>query len=339
MKKRTFILSFLLIALLALLPLSGEAQSISRNKKQQTTKTTTKKKPATNNSTTTKSKQSSSSSSSRKPNKSNKTTSQQSTNSSRPPIYTCDLTQAQKDSIIQLEIRDMVWVEGGTFTMGANVERGEDPSYDAKPAHQVTLSGFYIGRYEVTQILWGAVMGNNPSHFTGDARRPVESVSWEDCQEFITKLNKLTGRHFRLPTEAEWEYAARGGKQSRGYQYAGSNNLDNVAWIYFGTDYSSGKRVWQNSGGTTRRVGSKNPNELNLYDMSGNVWEWCQDWKADYSSKSQTNPTGPSSGSRRVIRGGSWSSGYWVGHVFRRYSAEPTKKAYDFGLRLVASSL
>ena len=137
-------------------------------------------------------------------------------------------------------------------------------------------------------------MGSNPSHFKG-ARRPVEQVSWDDCQVFIRKLNSLTGKNFKLPTEAQWEYAARGGKKSSGYKYSGSNTIGDVAW-YGG-----------NSGNKTHDVGTKIPNELGLYDMAGNVWEWCSDWNGDYSSSSQTNPSGPSSGSNRVCRGGSWN--------------------------------
>ena len=163
---------------------------------------------------------------------------------------------------------------------------------EEKPTHQVTLTNdYYIGKYEVTQALWKAVMGNNPSNFKGD-NLPVEQVSWDDCQEFISKLNRITGKTFRLPTEAEWEYAARGGNKSRGYQYSGSNNLSDVAW-YGG-----------NSGDVTHAVGTKQPNELGIYDMSGNVREWCQDWKGAYSSSSQVNPTGANSGSSRVNRGG-----------------------------------
>ena len=193
----------------------------------------------------------------------------------------------------------MLPVEGGTFTMGATSEQGRDAYNFEKPAHSVTLSSYYMGETEVTQALWQAVMGSNPSHFTGDSQRPVEMVSWDDCQTFITKLNQqcagqLNGRQFRLPTEAEWEYAARGGKQSHGYKYSGSKTLDNVAW------YAS------NSGSTTHAVGTKQANELGLYDMSGNVWEWCSDWYGDYGSSALTNPTGPATGSYRVYRGGDW---------------------------------
>ena len=191
----------------------------------------------------------------------------------------------------------MIKVEGGTFMMGATSEQGKDASKDEKPAHSVTLSDYYIGETEVTQELWEAVMGNNPSRFNGYPQRPVEWVSWNACQEFITKLNQLTGKNFRLPTEAEWEYAARGGNKSNGYKYSGSNILGNVARY---TDNNS----------PTLDVKTKQANELGIYDMSGNVCEWCQDryGKKYYQNSSQTNPTGPLSGSRRVIRGGGWRS-------------------------------
>ncbi len=187
----------------------------------------------------------------------------------------------------------MVPVEGGTFMMGAP---DDDPDADEweKPAHQVTLSSYYIGETEVTQELWLAVMGNNPSHFQGDLNRPVEGFWWQEIQEFITKLNELTGRSFRLPTEAEWEYAARGGNKSHGYKYSGSQNIDEVAW-YGG-----------NSDDETHPVAIKVPNELGLYDMSGNVSEFCQDWWGSYSSEPQTNPTGPATGEGPVSRGGQY---------------------------------
>ena len=204
-----------------------------------------------------------------------------------------DLTQTQKDSIIQNLMANMVYVEGGTFVMGATDEQGSDAYDREKPTHQVTLSSFSINKYEVTQEEWQIVMGNNPSWFKG-AKRPVEKVSWEECQEFIRKLNAMTGCRFRLPTEAEWEYAARGGNKSHGYKYAGSNDLKSVGWYDF------------NCRNETHKVGSKQPNELGLYDMSGNVWEWCQDWYEEYSPSSQTNPSGSSYSGVRVFRGGSW---------------------------------
>ena len=189
---------------------------------------------------------------------------------------------------------EMIPVEGGTFTMGATAEQGDDAWDNEKPIHQVTLSSYSIGQTEVTQALWKAVMGSNPSYFKGD-NLPVENVSWEDCQAFIKKLNQLTGQNFRLPTEAEWEFAARGGNKSKGYKYAGSNNIDEVAW-YTKTTNDSG----------TKPIATKRPNELGIYDMSGNVFEWCQDWYGGYSSSAQTNPKGLSTGSLRVFRGGSW---------------------------------
>ena len=217
---------------------------------------------------------------------------------------------------------NMIAVKGGTFTMGATSEQGDDAYSYEKPTHQVTLSDYCIGETEVTQELWQAVMGSNPSNFTGNLQRPVEKVSWNDCQEFIKKLNQLTGKTFRLPTEAEWEYAARGGSQSKGYKYAGSNTIGDVAW------YTS------NSSSTTHPVKQKQANELGLYDMSGNVWEWCQDWYDSYSSTPQTNPAGPSSGSDRVLRGGSWGDYARYCRVSNRYYSAPTYRYSDLGLRL-----
>ena len=218
---------------------------------------------------------------------------------------------------------NMVAVEGGTFTMGATAEQGSDAYSNESPTHQVTLSSYSIGQTEVTQALWMAVMGSNPSYFTDDLQRPVDWVSWDACQTFITKLNELTGRTFRLPTEAEWEYAARGGNKSKGYKYAGSNDINEVAWYN------------DNSILTTHLVATKVPNELGLYDMSGNVWEWCQDWYGRYSSESQTNPTGPASGYGRVYRGGSWDSDAGDCRVSSRYNEDPALTFYSLGLRLV----
>ena len=215
----------------------------------------------------------------------------------------------------------MVAVEGGTFTMGATSEQVGDAFDNEKPAHQVTLSDYYIGQTEVTQALWEAVMGSNPSGHKGD-NLPVENVSWNDCQEFIQKLNQLTGKQFRLPTEAEWEYAARGGRKSRGYKYAGSNDIGSVAWY------------WENSGNGTHPVATKQANELGIYDMSGNVWEWCSDWYGDYQSSSQSDPQGPSSGSNRVSRGGSYFSVARHCRVSRRGLNTPDDRYADLGLRL-----
>ena len=216
----------------------------------------------------------------------------------------------------------MVYVEGGTFTMGATAEQSDEAGISEKPAHQVTLSSYSIGKTEVTQELWQAVMGSNPSYFTGNLQRPVERVSWNECQEFITQLNQMTGKNFRLPTEAEWEYAARGGNKSQGNKYSDSNTVDDVAW------YTS------NSNSTAHPVGEKSSNELGLYDMSGNVWEWCQDWSGSYSNEAQTNPTGPSTGSKRVIRGGCWHNVSWDCRVSYRSSYTPTKSDEYVGLRL-----
>lgn len=217
-------------------------------------------------------------------------------------------------------VANMVYVEGGTFTMGATSEQGDDANDDEKPTRDVTLSSFNIGKYEVTQAQWEAVMGSNPSQFKGE-NLPVESVSWDDCQEFIGKLNKLTGMSFRLPTEAEWEYAARGGR-SGGCKYSGSDNIDDVAW-YDG-----------NSGNESHAVGQKQANELGLYDMCGNVWEWCQDWHGNYGSSAQTNPTGPASGSFRVFRGGSWYYNAVHCRVSNRNRNLPTLRNSGIGLRL-----
>ena len=193
---------------------------------------------------------------------------------------------------------NMVLVEGGTFMMGDIQGLG-----NAKPVHQVTLSSYYICKYEVTQELWQTVMGSNPSQIKG-AKRPVEQVSWKECHQFIKRLNQLTGKQYRLPTEAEWEFAARGGNRSKGYQYAGSDSISDVAW-YAG-----------NSNHQTHDVGMKLANELGLYDMSGNVSEFCEDWYAPYDSAPQTDPKGPSEKDERVYnteccshpvrRGGCW---------------------------------
>ena len=222
----------------------------------------------------------------------------------------------------------MVKVYGGTFWMGAQSKDPNGQNYDSDayekvaPVHQVTLSDYHIGKYEVTQEEWHAVMGNNPSWFKG-AKKPVESVSWYDCQEFVKKLNLQTGLNFSLPTEAQWEFAARGGNMSKGYKYSGSNDLDKVAW------YES------NSGSEIHYIGQKQSNELGLYDMTGNVWEWCCDWYEDYNSSSQTNPTGPTTGSLRVCRGGSWYNLARFCRVSFRSHDRPDYSGTCLGLRLV----
>ena len=226
---------------------------------------------------------------------------------------------------------EMVRVEGGIFTMGATAEQGSDAYSDEKPTHQVTLSFYSIGKTEVTQALWQAVMGKSVSQIASEngwntygvgSNYPMYYISYEDCQTFIRKLNALTGKNFRLPTEAEWEFAARGGNNSCVYKYSGSNTLSNVAWY---DDNSSNK---------THPVATKAPNELGIYDMSGNVWEWCSDWKGAYSSSSQYNPTGPNRGSFCVLRGGSWSNNARLCRGSYRLYYLPTRRIDDLGLRL-----
>lgn len=224
-------------------------------------------------------------------------------------------------------------VEGGTFFMGSQKRNysernfNSDADDDESPVHQVTLSDFYICNIEVTQKLWKTVMGNNPSKWRGDML-PVENVSWNDCQEFIIRLNQITGRNFRLPTEAEWEYAARGGNRSRGYKYSGSNIIEEVGWYD------------DNSRNRSHPVGRKKPNELEIYDMTGNVWEWCEDWYGDYIGGLNSNPTGPSHGSYHVLRGGSWNNpidGQHISYRARNYanSKRPSNGQSVYGLRLV----
>lgn len=214
----------------------------------------------------------------------------------------------------------MIRVAPGTFRMGATEEQGSDVYNWEKPAHEVTLTSPYlIGETEVTQELWLAVMGTNPSKHTGSLQKPVENVTWPDCQEFIARLNQLTGLSFRLPTEAEWEYAARGGSHSHGYKYAGSDYIADVGNI---------------SSSTTLPVGSLQANELYLYDMSGNVDEWVSDYWGSYTSGPQTNPTGPSSGTEHVYRSGSWYSGADVARVSYRFHRSNTFQRGTLGLRL-----
>ena len=216
---------------------------------------------------------------------------------------------------------EMVRVEGGTFTMGATAEQASDAFSDELPTHKVTLSPFLIGKYEVSQTLWLAVMGENPSVNTG-INLPVDNVTWNECQTFITKLYELTGKNFRLLTEAEWEYAARGGNKSKGYKYSGSNNLGDVAWYI------------DNSNNTSHAIGTKAPNELGIYDMTGNVMEWVSDWKGSYSSGAQTNPTGPDSGTYRVNRGGSYGNVERLSRITNRNSIDPNMSSKTMGLRL-----
>lgn len=218
---------------------------------------------------------------------------------------------------------NMIQVKGSSFNMGATSEMIEGAKNDEKPVHQVTLSDYCIGETEVTQELWKAVMGKNPSKFKNNDC-PVEMVSWYDCQAFVKKLNELTGRQFRLPTEAEWEYAARGGVLSKGYKYAGLDIADLVGW--YGGLYHQVQRP--------HAVRQKEPNELGIYDMTGNVWEWCQDIYGPYADLNQNNPKGASSGLARVFRGGGWSNGEKFCRISERDFDDPHKTSYDIGLRL-----
>ncbi|MBD5297053.1 MAG: formylglycine-generating enzyme family protein [Bacteroides sp.] len=205
---------------------------------------------------------------------------------------------------------DMIEIEGGSYKMGSN-----DGKDDEKPVHDETVATFQIGKTEVTQELWEAVMGTNPSNFKGEANLPVEMVSWPDCNTFITRLNEATGKNFRLPTEAEWEYAARGGNKSQGYTYSGSNTLDDVAWYN------------DNSDSKTHPVAQKQPNELGIYDMSGNVYEWTSDkYCTDYNQ--------PRTSSNRVYRGGSWYGTPNNARVAYRYGFSESNTGISLGLRL-----
>ena len=244
-------------------------------------------------------------------------------------VNTSSSSVSSGSNVISIPVRngitiEMVKVEAGTFMMGATSEM-QNPYDDEKPVHQVTLTNdYYMSKYEVTQALWQAVTGKNPSKFKGD-NLPVERVSWNDCQVFIRNLNNITGRKFRLPTEAEWEYAARGGKKSRGYQYSGSSNISDVAWF---DDINGNKK---------HPVGTKQANELGLYDMSGNVWEWCQDRYGSYSSSFQKNPTGAIMGEYRVFRGGRWGAIESIGRTSCRSYCTPDFCYFNLGLRLALS--
>lgn len=229
------------------------------------------------------------------------------------------------EQVLENIIKNMVLVEGGDFIMGLTNKRQTDPFLMENPLfHKVSISSFRICKYTVTQNEWNRLMGNNPSEFIG-SNRPVTNVSWFDCQEFIEKINKITDnrRHFRLPTEAEWEYAARGGNKSKGYIFAGSNNLEQVAW----TDL--------NSGGKTHDVGTKQPNELGLYDMTGNIWEWCNDWYEEYDLAYKKDPQGAAGGTERIFRGGAYDNFEWDCPVGQRSFNRPLTRTNGLGFRLV----
>jgi formylglycine-generating enzyme required for sulfatase activity len=220
---------------------------------------------------------------------------------------------------------EMAFVKGGTFKMGNSVERDNvAASQNEKPAHTVTVGDLYIGVHPVTQALWKVVMGVNPSYFIGDDL-PVQNVSWKDCQIFIEKLNQLTKMHFHLPTEAEWEYVAQGGKKSKGYLYSGGDNIDDLGW------HSQNSKLNETR---VQPVGQKKHNELGIHDMSGNVWEWVNDWYDDYTAKTKHNPKGPESGTERVCRGGCWSSSEFRCRITSRNHFVPEFRGDVVGLRL-----
>lgn len=227
-----------------------------------------------------------------------------------------------KNEIGQYVDAQMVRVEGGAFSMGCPWSEGENCEDDERPVQKITLAGFAIAKVEVTQRLWQSLMDNNPSYFPSCPECPVEQVSFEDVKLFIERLNHLSGKSYRLPTEGEWEFAARGGSKSNSSKFSGSNEVNQIGWF------------WDNSSNATHPVAQKLPNELGLFDMSGNVWEWCQDWYAAYTSKPLSNPTGPSSGNYRVIRGGAWN--YHEGGCRNscRYSFFPDKRGMSLGFRL-----
>lgn len=235
---------------------------------------------------------------------------------------TTEAVNSSNNIFNQIE-QNMVSINGGTFTMGATYEQSDMAMNREYPAHSVTVSNFKISKYEVTQEQWKAVMSDNPSVNIGD-NRPVDNVSWNDCQRFISRLNELTGKNYRLPTEAEWEFAARGGNNSQNYIYSGSDYAESVAW-------HSG-----NSGNTTHDVGQLQPNELGLYDMSGNVFEWCSDFFGDYTYNEQYDPTGPGSNSsnQHVGRGGGYNLGQKLCRVSGRTPGKAGYRSNSLGLRL-----
>lgn len=220
---------------------------------------------------------------------------------------------------------EMVYVEGGTFEMGATAEQGDDVTDEEFPVRTIKLDSYYIGKYEVTQAQWKAVMGTD-AYYPYEAGKgdtyPVYFVNWNEAQAFCKKLSEQTGKKYMLPTEAQWEYAARGGNRSQHYKYAGSNNIDVVAWCE------------DNSGYETHSVGSKKANELGIYDMSGNVAEWCSDRFGDYDESDTDNPQGPTNGSERISRGGSWHSEAIYCRVSYRGFDLPSSRDFAPGFRV-----
>lgn len=249
-----------------------------------------------------------------------------------------DLSKTSKNESLTFTVNGvsfvMKYVEGGSFQMGATPEQGYDIRSYEQPVHNVTLNSYYMGETEITQSLWKAVMGSNPSEFKGD-NLPVECVSWYDCQSFIKELNRLTGKNFRLPTEAEWEFAARGGNISKKYKYSGSNEPEDVAF-YCENSWEKGEGSFDYG---THYVKAKQPNELGIYFMSGNVSEWCNDWfdKNYYSNSSSQNPQGPSYGQERVCRGGDWVNRVFACRLSFRVMRHPSETGSVVGFRLALS--
>lgn len=223
---------------------------------------------------------------------------------------------------------NMITIKGGSFTMGATEEQGDDAIFRELPAHDVSQRPFRIGETEVTRSLWKAVMGSLPESCEGtsaaNGNYPVENVSYDDCLVFIARLNEKTGQKFRLPTESEWEYAARGGRGSYLYKYPGGNNSLVVGWFDANSRYK------------LQPVKTKNPNEVGLYDMGGNVWEWVSDYYSEYTADKVDCPQGPAEGEYRVLRGGSWNSGEFTMRVSYRYAYYPGTSVRNVGLRLAA---
>ncbi|MFN8348835.1 MAG: SUMF1/EgtB/PvdO family nonheme iron enzyme [Spirosomataceae bacterium] len=253
-----------------------------------------------------------------------------------PPTAIVSNSTTKAAKFLDLPFADMAYIEGGTFQMGDTGNEGEN---DEKPVHTVTVSSFWMSKYEVTQRQWTQIMGNNPSYFKNCDDCPVENVSWNDTQEFLKKLNARTGGNYRLPTEAEWEYAAGGGATTRARF---GNSKDILAPKEANFDATAGSKKEYSVVGEYRsktlRVGSFEPNTLGLYDMSGNVWEWCADWFGTYPSSSQANPKGPGSGPYRVLRGGSWNSAPLNARVANRHSGTPGPRGGRVGFRVVSPS-
>lgn len=234
----------------------------------------------------------------------------------------------------------MVYVAGGKFKMGCTSEQDDDCWEDEHPTHYVKLNNFYIGKYEITQKQWKQIMDTNPSRFNDCEDCPVDNVSWMDIQEFLRRLNAKTCKTYRLPTEAEWEYAARGGAKTGKHHYCGSNDIEQAGWYWrnSGENKLTGKWSWNHieaNKNCTHPVGQKHPNELGIYDMSGNVWEWCNDWKSTYSKHTATNPTGAENGSNKIMRGGAWDSNDRDCRTSSRYYVTPGDKNDSYGFRLV----